>query len=959
MAKLFCPNCGGENLPEAQFCRHCGAPTILAAPAPKRTEPQSTRSWVVGSAPDNDIVISKATVSRKHCRLTVAGDGFVIEDLGSRNGTYVNGHRITAPTSIKRTDQVTLGVTEPLVWPQVGPASVAEIHPISPDSEAKTAVTADVRQSRMKTTASDAIAAQVASPPAGAAPASGAPRVITIGRIPGNDIVLDYPMISSRHARITISNGQAVIEDLGSTNGTAIGRPENRIQRSVLNEHDVVYFGSFRIPAARLLGGHLQLGEMASTVAFEGTTMVFGRDPSADRVLDYPMVSWRHMQLRRVGGDMLVEDLGSTNGTYVNGVRIAGPVRVRPGDVVGLGSYTFTIAPDGGLEERDLRGNLTIEVYGLSVDVPGKKLLGNISLVIYPSEFVGLMGPSGAGKTTLMMAMNGYVPPTAGHVLLNGMDLYANYGQFCGHLGYVPQNDIMHGDLTVRQALYYTARLRLPSDYSSRDINQRVDLVLGQLGLDAVQDVLIGSPEKKGISGGQRKRVNLAMELLTDPSVLFLDEPTSGLSSEDTLMVMRLLRELADSGKTILLTIHQPSLEAYRLMDHVTIVSKDKGSAEPGCLAYFGPAYPDSVKFFNPSGIEGLKPGHDPSPDEVLRGLAKGRSADWGRAYQASEYRRKYIDERMGRRSLQMQHAVSPKIPRRGGIRQWWTLVRRALAIKMRDRWNTAILLVQAPIIAALIVFVFGDKVSSPAVTGDSFEKWTTFASSTATTLFLMAISAIWFGCSNSAREIVGEWAIYHRERMVNLKIPSYVISKFTVLGTLCSVQCGILLGIVYSGCELRGDPVIMFLLLYLASLVGLGLGLTVSSLAKTSEVAIALLPLILIPMVIAGGSMRPVHNLSVPMQIFAGTMASRWAFEGLVVLEADARPLWEPTLPKGAPPGARLPADAPKKQDIAEHYFPADDDRWGVVVPLVCLSVMFWALFCLILIILRMRDVH
>ncbi len=144
----------------------------------------------------------------------------------------------------------------------------------------------------------------------------------------------------------------------------------------------------------------------------------------------------------------------------------------------------------------------------------------------------------------------------------------------------MPQNDIMHGDLTVGQALTYTARLRLPKDFSRADIRDRVRTVLGELGLEAVENVLIGSAEKKGISGGQRKRVNLAMELLTDPSVLFLDEPTSGLSSEDTLMVMRLLRKLADAGKTILLTIHQPSLEAFRLMDDVVIVSNGAGAVD-------------------------------------------------------------------------------------------------------------------------------------------------------------------------------------------------------------------------------------------------------------------------------------------------------------------------------------------------------------------------------------------
>lgn len=236
------------------------------------------------------------------------------------------------------------------------------------------------------------------------------------------------------------------------------------------------------------------------------------------------------------------------------------------------------------------------------------------------------MGPSGAGKTTLISALNGYTPPTLGQVLFNDRDLYANYGQFQGVIGYVPQDDIMHGDLTVARALYYTARLRLPPDSSDAEIAERIKVVIEQLGLKGTENVLIGSPQKRGISGGQRKRVNLAMELLTDPAVLFLDEPTSGLSSEDTLTVMRLLRTLADEGKTILLTIHQPSLEAYRQLDNLVVVAKDPGTTDPGRLTYYGPAYPQAVQFFNPQHEEGAVL----SPDEVLRSLAEEKMRRMG-----------------------------------------------------------------------------------------------------------------------------------------------------------------------------------------------------------------------------------------------------------------------------------------------------------------------------------------
>jgi len=937
---LTCPSCSAVNSDTAVFCGACSLKLVAGDTWATGAQPVSVRSWLVGSGPDCDVVVPRPTVSRRHCRIVRTDAGYVLEDLDSRNGTYVNGVAIRAATAVSPSDRITVGQTEPFPWGAVlDPDPNVDI----PDTTAgrhglQAVVVGSSEVQRPRTLDSEAVG-------------PGGVRVLTIGRAEGNDIVLDYPMVSTRHARILLRPDGATIEDLGSTNGTAVGRRENRVMSAPLLPDDAVYFGSFRIAGARLLAGPGGFGAGSGTLLpVRGGEVVFGRDPSAAEVLDSPMVSWRHARLCRSGNGATIEDLGSTNGTFLNGQPVSGVTPVSAGDVISIGSFAFKLRPDGGLDRRDFRGDVSVEVRSLDLAVRGKPLLEDVSLTIYPSEFVGLMGPSGAGKTTLMNAMNGYTPPSRGAVVLNGIDLYANYAQFCGHLGYVPQNDIMHGDLTVGQALAYTARLRLPRDYSRAGIRARVKSVLAELGLEAVENVLIGSAEKKGISGGQRKRVNLAMELLTDPSVLFLDEPTSGLSSEDTLMVMRLLRKLADSGKTILLTIHQPSLEAFRLMDDIVIVSKDRGSAAPGRLAYFGPAYPDSVNFFNPDGVPGLKPGAEPLPDEVLRGLSTRPTDEWAARFAASRYRREFVDERAGRSPTGRAVAVAPKIPRKFGVRQWATLVRRSLSIKRRDVWNTAILLAQAPIIALMIVFVFGDKVADGVAANASPADWLSFSGAAATSVFLMAISAIWFGCSNAAREIVGEWAIYHRERMVNLKVPSYVASKLAVLGALCFVQCLVLLGIVWTGCGLKGSFGWMLGLLVLASLAGLGLGLTVSALARTSEVAIALIPLILIPMVIAGGMMKPVHEMNAPMQVFAGSMASRWAFEGMLLLESEARAEWAPAVPPGA--------DA-VREDLAERYFPEDDERLGVEAAAGVLAGMIMFLVIAIGVILRWRDVH
>ncbi len=868
------------------------------------------RTWIIGASAECDIRLDFPTVSSRHCRLTKNEAGFLLEDLQSTNGTFVNGKRIGSPTNVSRADAITLGQVEPMPWP-------------------------------------DAVETTEA-------------RQINIGRCPDNDVVLAQPVVSGHHARIVFSDGQPWIEDLGSRNGTAIGSPENKISRARLSADDIVYFGSFQIQASQLLTRKTGTEDRpAATLAIEEKTIILGRDEKCDLFLNDPRVSRHHARLVRTGDIIIIEDLGSTNGTFVNGMRIEGASRLRSGDIVSIGSHYFKLTPEGNLEQRDYRGNMAIEARGIIIEVPGKRLLEDISLTVYPSEFVGLMGPSGSGKTTLMNALNGYTPPNHGHVIFNGRDLYANYAEFQGAIGYVPQDDIMHRELTVGQALYYTARLRLPKDFSDAEIQKRIGEVIAQLGLEGTENVIIGSPERKGISGGQRKRVNLAMELLTDPSVLFLDEPTSGLSSEDALMVIKLLRKLADEGKTIILTIHQPSLEAYRQLDNLILVSKDPGAPQPGRLVYYGPAYPQAVDFFNPQGIPDLRPGAEPSPDEILRGLARDRTSSWIERYAASPYKNLFVNKRAGKRIAAPNRPTTTRTHRSPGFTQWLTLVRRSLKIKVGDKTNTAILMAQAPIIAILVTLVFGKQTSADA----TWENWASVANAASITVFLLALAALWFGCSNSAREIVGEWAIYHRERMVSLKIPSYVCAKFAVLGGLCIFQCAVLLGIVYYGGGLKGPWLSMFFMLLLTSVVGLSIGLTLSALARTSEVAIALLPLILLPMVILAGVLQPLHKMNAIGWTIAEAMPSRWAFESLLLLESDHRPLWTPpALPAAAAPPAdkETPiAEKPKSRDMAENFFPQDTERMGVYAGGMVLIATLALLVSAIHFILKMRDVH
>jgi ABC-type multidrug transport system ATPase subunit/pSer/pThr/pTyr-binding forkhead associated (FHA) protein len=801
---------------------------------------------VVGSDPACDVSVVSDFVSARHCGVSPHPVGFLIEDLSSKNGVYVDGRRIDGSAVVAPGTNVTLGRSVPLPW--------------------------DAVQARLGMTEATGDRTMIgAGVPADFGPIDlgGRDGAYVLGRASSCDIRLAHPMVSARHARLTIHEGRA-----------------------------------------------------------------------------------------RIG------DLDSANGTFVNGRRINRVTTLQAGDAVSIGPVFLTLSEDGRrLAQRPNRGEVTIEARGVGVTVGrSKRLLAEVDLAILPGELVGLMGPSGAGKSTLISALNGYLPPREGGVAINGRDLYAQYDEFRGMIGYVPQDDIMHADLTVAEALYFTARLRLPADHSDAEIRTRIATVLADLGLTESAGTRIGNAERRGISGGQRKRVNVAMELLTDPPLLFLDEPTSGLSSEDALTLMQLLRRLADKGKTVILTIHQPSLDVYRLMDNLIVVGKDAGSADGGRVAYYGPAFPDAIAFFTPEDRRGDDGGPPQSADGVLRGLGRRPVGDWVTDYRRSPYHAIYVQNRLGASSVGRRRPLTRRRPAHG-LSQFFTLARRGLAVKLKDIWNTGILLLQAPLIALLVGLLFGGKLSRHV----DMKSFADVAGPTATTMFLLGVAAIWFGCSNAAREIVAEVAIYRRERMVGLGIPSYVASKLVVLGALCAFQCAVLLFIVGTFGRLAAPWSTLFLSLFAASCVGVAIGLLVSALARSGEVAAGVLPLVILPMVIFGGVLLPLPKLPskpLPMTVVAQVMPSRWAFESLMLPEAQARP----AIDTGAMPPRIVSAQSLERprlvrdgelEDMAEPFLPVDD-RWRsgqpfAVAVMACQAV---AIVCLVAVALRRCDI-
>jgi ABC-type multidrug transport system ATPase subunit/pSer/pThr/pTyr-binding forkhead associated (FHA) protein len=672
-----------------------------------------------------------------------------------------------------------------------------------------------------------------------------------------------------------------------------------------------------------------------------------GRTPDNDIVISHAQVSSHHARLHHQGNQLFVEDLRSANGTFVRGSRIPPHQRVpvQSGEKIYIGPMPLAIDTARGGAAAEIvqvqeeyaenrwpgRPLYEIEAWSLQLEVPDrddagrmKVLLDSVSFKALPGDMIALMGPSGAGKTTLLLTLNGYLPPSNGVVRINGEDLYSIYDNLRGSIGYVPQDDLVHPELTVFEAIRYSAKFRLPPDYSEDEIDARVEQTIKDLGLETVKNLQIGKPEKKILSGGQRKRVNIALELVTDPVILFLDEPTSGLAADDTTALINLLHDMAQqTGKTIIMTIHQPAKDEFEQFTHCLVMGYG------GVPMYFGPTK-EAYRFF---GTWKERHGHKndiDNPRDMFEMLAQrerpifermkqlDRDAQRGEARRIAgvEWRREYENpqnrtfQRMysGRRAIgtQMVERAFPAT-RSTTSGQFGLLLSRYFKVKVRDVGGTLIMLLQAPIIGILLAGVFGGQERSvPSWCLGALNELATRTGTKAPSdllsrmspttdhtgaIFFLVVAAVWFGTSNAAREIVSERAIYMRERMVNLGLLNYVLSKYALLAVFCVIQCTVLLAIVFFALGFHGG--INAFGMQLASLVAtslcaVALGLLLSTVVASSEAAMALTPIALIPQVVLGGLMVPMTTVP-QLRPLMMAIPARWGFEGAISPERMA----------------------------------------------------------------------
>lgn len=825
--------------------------------------------WTFGRDPACDIVVSDPAVSWHHGRLVQSAGTYSIEDLNSRSGTYVRGSRIYAPVSVARGETVRLGEKATLPWPAAGPARAQ----------------------------------------------------IRIGSHPKNDVVLDVPTVSPWHARITFEAGGPVLEDLGSTQGTSIQNLGNRIRRAPLAIGDAVYFGSYRVTAEQLLkekrlarGATVVVPEAAASGAIPeapAPLRVAGRNPQAAIPVNHASVSWKHAEVRAAGSGFEIRDAGSFHGTFVNGERISGWRPVRSSDEIVLGTVLVRLQAQGEIQILDYGNGCRLQLQKVTC-----AHLEPISFSILPAELVAIVGPSAAGKTTLLQMVSGYVQPTAGDYTINGLDFQRHRDQFRLQIGYVPQEDILHAQLTPYEALLFTAKLR--TDLSPAETEARIDRVLSDLQITDAKHKVIGSVEKKLLSGGERKRVSMALELLCSPPLLLMDEPTSGLSSEDAENVVRLVRELSTAGSTVVMTIHQPSADIFRLFDSLIVIGRDR--PQPGRCVYFGPAFPDSLEFFNLAGVQQTRlRGMEPRPELLLKGMESRTAREWEATYADSSYHRSYVTGRAADKTGPATHRKRRAFGT--GLRQVIPLLHRNILVKSRDRGQLMTFALQAPIVGILIALASGG-LQEPSAHFADFKEWRQYVGRIASTHFMLAVASVWFGCNNAAREIVGEWPIYKRERMVNLAIPAYIFSKFTVLAAVAAIQCAILLGIsTLAG--LQSNLVSAWFMLTLMSLIGVASGLCISAARRTTEQAIAILPIVLLPVIMFAGGLRPLHESGDAVRAIASVMPTRWGFEANLVSEACNRTY------RYDPPPPMPPPVTPSSCAVADIHFPEPRTSW------------------------------
>ncbi|QTJ69841.1 FHA domain-containing protein [Rhodococcus sp. ZPP] len=713
-------------------------------------------------------------------------------------------------------------------------------------------------------------------------------KTVRIGRDPQMEVTVIDPAVSREHARLSWDDGWQLV-DAGSKNGFFVdGKRRDRLR---VSDPVTVRLGNASDgPVVRIFVEDPEATQQAVGPRWNESTVevgakrddavptrpqdqlvpagsvTVGRSPDSDLVVRDVLASRRHAVLHARKSGLEIEDLGSVNGTFVGGARVT-RARLNDGDVVTIGNTDFSVEGDRLVPRRTTApavSGLHVQGVGLTIE-GGRRLLEEVDLIAGRGTLTAVIGPSGAGKTTMATILSGSLTPTEGVVDFEGRSVHANYQVLRSRIGLVPQDDVVHRQLTIRQALGYAAELRLPPDTTRADREDVIASVLAELQLTEHADTRVDH-----LSGGQRKRASVALELLTGPSLLILDEPTSGLDPALDRQIMGTLRRLADSGRVVVIVTH--SLSYLEMCDQVLLL------APGGKTAYVGP------------------------PDEVGSMLG---SSDWADVFArvAAEPDKVFAEYRARRTSVDVGPPPPPgplgSPAHTSRWRQWSTVSRRQIRLIRADRGYLIFLSFLPFVLGGLSVLVPGDTGFGPAPPESSELNQI---------LVVLILGATFMGCSLTIRDLVGERLIYHRERAAGLLPSAYLTAKIVVFCAAGVVQSVVMVTVVFVGKGLPGPGTVipsgaleLIVDIAVTTCACVVLGMALSSVARSNEQVMPMLVIAIMVQLVMCGGMITITGRAVLDQL-SWLFPSRWGFAA-AASTADLRtnspgteddPLWQ-----------------------------------------------------------------
>ncbi|MGQ4597308.1 FHA domain-containing protein [Nocardia sp. R6R-6] len=768
-----------------------GAQTITVRHDGNERVFDSSQQVTMGRAPEVTLFVDSPLVSRVHAMLAWQGSAWVLTDNKSTNGVFVDARRVTQPVSIDRPTQVRLG--DAISGP------LLHLLPANPQPQPSRPSQAVRRP------------AQQFHHPQNSRPQYSPPQHSTPQYSPPQDA--PAPAVNVNMTTRADTSNMPPVRARAAT--AAIARSD-------------------RIPP---------------------TGLAIGRTTDNQIVVNDPLASRKHARLVASAEGLVIEDLGSANGTFVNGNRRQRVV-LRERDIITIGNVDFVVQQGALVHRQKPVAEQGLAVHGVGFTVEGnKQLLVDVNMSAGRGTLTALIGPSGAGKSTLSRLIAGTTRPSGGAVTFEGRNLHAEYEALRSRIGMVPQDDVLHRQLTVRQALGFAAELRLPPDNSKEDRQQVIDGVLHELSLTEHADTRVDR-----LSGGQRKRASVALELLTGPSLLILDEPTSGLDPALDRQVMVMLRELADAGRVVIVVTH--SVAHLDMCDQVLLL------APGGKTAYCG----------NPAGV----------------GAALGTS-DWAEIFAdvAANPDQAFAAYR-SRQAFAPPPAPPPQPygpagnpPQSSLGKQFSTLARRQIRLILADRGYLTFLVILPFILGGLSLVVPGkngfQRGALKALSDGTFVP--VGGGETQQLLVVLILGACFMGSTLTVRDLVGERTIFHRERAVGLLPSAYLMAKIVVFSITALLQSAVLVGITLVGKKRPGEGAVLasgsaelYIDIGLTAVCCVVVGLLLSSLARSNEQVMPLLVVVVMCQFVMAGGLIPVTGRLVLEQV-SWLFPARWGY--------------------------------------------------------------------------------